>query len=176
MVATAITNFDIHDIARTTRTYGIKTYFLIHPHQAQADLANEIMQHWQSGGGAAYNPDRQEAFRVVEIAPSIEATIEKITAEEGRRPRVITTDARTFPNTVSYAAVRENINNDEQPVLLLFGTGWGIEKETMAAFDSILEPIYGPSDYNHLPVRSAVAIILDRLLGEAWWEKAEKIN
>ena len=113
---------------------------------------------------------------MIEIAPSIEATIEKITAEEGRTPRVITTDARTFPNTVSYAAVREDINNDAQPVLLLFGTGWGIEKETMAAFDSILEPIYGPSDYNHLPVRSAVAIILDRLLGEAWWEKAEKIN
>lgn len=171
VVATAITNFDIHDIARTTRTYGIKTYFLIHPHQAQADLAGEIMEHWQKGGGAAYNPDRQEAFRVVEIAASIEAAIEQISIAEGQKPRVITTDARIFPNTVSYGTVREAISQGEQPVLLLFGTGWGIEKETMAAFDSILEPIYGPSDYNHLPVRAAVAIILDRLLGEAWWAK-----
>ncbi len=171
VVATAITNFDIHDIARTTRTYGINTYFLIHPHQAQADLAGEIMEHWQKGGGAAYNPDRQEAFRVVEIASSIEAAIEQITAAEGQRPRVITTDARIFPNTVSYGEVREAISQGGQPLLLLFGTGWGIEKETMAAFDNILEPIYGPSDYNHLPVRAAVAIILDRLLGEAWWAK-----
>ncbi len=32
--------------------------------------------------------------------------------------------------------------------------------------DFFLEPIKGPSDYNHLSVRSAVAIVLDRLLGE----------
>lgn len=172
VVATAITNFDIHDIARTTRTYGIATYFLIHPHEAQAQLASEIMEHWQLGGGAQYNPDRQEAFRVVEVAASIESTIAEIEKREGKRPRVVTTDARIFPNTVSYAKVREQISQGDEPVLLLFGTGWGIEKETMAAFDSILEPIYGPSDYNHLPVRAAVAIILDRLLGESWWTKA----
>ena len=29
IVTTAITNFDIHDIARTARTYGIDKYFLI---------------------------------------------------------------------------------------------------------------------------------------------------
>ncbi len=172
VVATAITNFDIHDIARTTRTYGIATYFLIHPHEAQAQLAGEIMEHWQQGGGAQYNPDRQEAFRVVEVAASIESTIAEIEKREGKRPLVITTDARIFPNTVSYAKVREQIGQGDEPILLLFGTGWGIENETMAAFDSILEPIYGPSDYNHLPVRAAVAIILDRLLGESWWTKA----
>lgn len=171
VVATAITNFDIHDLARTTRTYGIQTYFLIHPHQAQADLAGEIMEHWQSGGGAAYNPDRQEAFKVVEVTESIATAIAQIEQREGRRPLVVTTDARIFPNTVSYAKLRHSIECGDQPVLLLFGTGWGIEKETMAAFDCILEPIYGPSDYNHLPVRAAVAIILDRLLGEPWWSK-----
>ena len=45
------------------------------------------------------------------------------------------------------------------------------QNEVMEKFDYILEPIYGPCDYNHLPVRAAVAIILDRLLGELWWEK-----
>ena len=43
--------------------------------------------------------------------------------------------------------------------------------EAMKKFDYILEPVYGSCDYNHLCVRSAVAIILDRLAGEAWWEK-----
>ena len=36
--------------------------------------------------------------------------------------------------------------------------------------DYILEPVQAGSDYNHLSVRSAVSIILDRLLGECWFE------
>jgi len=32
--------------------------------------------------------------------------------------------------------------------------------------DMLLEPIEGYTDYNHLSVRSAAAIILDRLLGK----------
>lgn len=43
-------------------------------------------------------------------------------------------------------------------------------REMMEKFDYILEPIHGTGEYNHLSVRSAVAIILDRLAGEAWWQ------
>jgi hypothetical protein len=35
----------------------------------------------------------------------------------------------------------------------------------MAHADYILDPLAGAGTYNHLSVRSAVAIILDRLLG-----------
>jgi hypothetical protein len=59
---------------------------------------------------------------------------------------------------------------DDTPILLLFGTGYGMTKETMEKFDFILEPIYGAGEYNHLSVRSAAAIILDRLAGEDWWK------
>lgn len=83
----------------------------------------------------------------------------------------MTTDARTYPNTVSYKFLRQKLHEGDRPVLLLFGTGFGIEAAAMKKFDYILEPIYGRCDYNHLCVRSAVAIILDRLAGEAWWEK-----
>ena len=38
VIATAVTNFDIHDIARTARTYDVKKYFLIHPHNAQKEI------------------------------------------------------------------------------------------------------------------------------------------
>ncbi len=50
--------------------------------------------------------------------------------------------------------------------LILFGTAWGIAKEVIEQADYILAPIQGNSNYNHLSVRSAAAIVLDRLLGD----------
>ncbi len=170
IITTAITNFDIHDIARTSRTYDIKKYFIIHPHESQTMLAREIMDYLQHGYGGEYNPDRREAFRVLEIKTDIQSAVEYIAESEGVKPFIITTDARTFPNTISYKKMRKQIELADRPYLILFGTGWGIEKSVMEKFDFTLEPIYGPGDYNHLPVRAAVAIILDRLLGEKWWE------
>ena len=169
IVTTAITNFDIHDIARTARTYDVLKYFIIHPLDNQKALAEEIIGYWQDGFGGQYNPDRKQALSIVEVIPDIAAAVEYITAKEGVKPLVITTDARKYDNTVSYAWLRQQIKNIGKPYLLLFGTGWGIENSVMKQFDYILEPIYGPGDYNHLPVRAAVAIILDRLLGEPWW-------
>lgn len=169
VITTAITNFDIHDIARTSRTYDLKKYFIIHPHESQTKLAQEIMDYWQTGFGGKYNPDRLEAFSVLDIKADIKAAVDYITEREGTRPIVITTDARKYPNTISYQDMRTQIESSGKPYLILFGTGWGIENSVMAEFDYILEPIYGPGDYNHLPVRAAVAIILDRLLGEKWW-------
>ncbi len=171
IVKTAITNFDIHDIARTSRTYDLKKYFIIHPLESQAELAKDIMNYWQEGFGSEYNPDRKEAFRIVTVSPNIDSVIQYIHEQEGILPLVITTDARKFSNTISYQNMRSLIHLNKRPCLILFGTGWGIEKSVMEKFDYILEPIYGPGDYNHLPVRAAVAIILDRLLGENWWHE-----
>lgn len=168
-IATAITNFDIHDIARTARTYDLRRYFVIHPHEAQAALAREILDYWRDGYGGVYNPDRKEALSVLEIVPDIAAAAARIEEETGAVPLVVTTDARKYANTVTYAALRRTLETGERPCLLLFGTGWGIEKSVMDKFDHILEPIYGRGDYNHLPVRAAAAIILDRLLGAKWW-------
>lgn len=169
VITTAITNFDIHDIARTSRTYDIKKYYVVHNIESQVALTKEIIGYWQDGYGSEYNPDRKEAFSILEIVDSIEKAVEDITTREGRRPLIVTTDARKYPNTISYSAMRQLMEDDAAPCLVLFGTGWGIEKTVMEQFDYILEPIYGPGDYNHLPVRAAVAIILDRLLGEKWW-------
>lgn len=170
IVTTAITNFDIHDIARTARTYGVKQYFLIHHLNSQIELTKEIVGHWQTGFGSQYNPDRREAFSILSFVPGIEQAAQKVKEWEGLDPYIVTTDARKYANTVSYPIMREMIRTGTRPVLLLFGTGWGIEQSVMEKFDYILEPIYGPCDYNHLPVRSAVAVILDRLAGENWWE------
>lgn len=171
VIATAVTNFDIHDIARTARTYDVKKYFLIHPLKVQEEIIKKITGYWQHGFGRVYNPDRSEALDRVQYLPDIASAVAEIKKLTGKEPVTITTDARIYPNTITYKAARQMLHEGDWPVLVLFGTGFGMEKETMAAFDYILEPVYGPSNYNHLCVRSAVAIILDRLAGEAWWEK-----
>jgi hypothetical protein len=53
-----------------------------------------------------------------------------------------------------------------EPCLLIFGTAWGLSPALLETADFVLAPIEGPTDYNHLSVRSAAAIILDRLLGD----------
>lgn len=171
VITTAITNYDIHDIARAARTYDVAKYFIIHNIPAQRELAVKVMEHWKTGFGSTYNPDRKEAFAEVSLVDSIKTALDQVEAQEGQRPIIATTDARTYDNTITYEAMRRTIANGSRPVLVLFGTGYGMTKETMQDFDYILEPIYGHGPYNHLSVRSAVSIILDRLRGEAWWEK-----
>jgi hypothetical protein len=174
VVTTAIANFDIHDLARTSRTYNIKNYFVIHPIESQIRLAEDVMAYWKTGPGSTYNLDRREAFTIVETVPDIQAAVDFITDQEHACPIVVTTDARIYSNSISYAKLRKTIEEENRPCLLLFGTGFGMKQELMKQFDYILEPIYGGGEYNHLPVRSAVAIILDRLLGEAWWAVSNK--
>lgn len=169
VITTAITNYDLHDISRSAKTYGIKKYFIIHHVPGQLDMVRKIMGFWESDTGQNYNGYRTQAFDIVDIRPSIEAAVDAVTEVEGKKPYIVTTDARTYSNTISYKALRQKREEEDTPILLLFGTGYGMTKETMEKFDFILEPIYGAGEYNHLSVRSAAAIILDRLAGEAWW-------
>lgn len=171
VITTALTNYDLHDIARTARTYDVRTYFIIHPVKSQRDMAALIMEHWKTGLGSTYNPNRREAFEETALVADLDQAVGRITEECSEKPLIVTTDARVYPNTVSYPFMRERIMKGRQPVLILFGTGYGMTREMMKHFDYILEPVYGRGSYNHLCVRSAAAIIMDRLLGEAWWEK-----
>jgi len=164
VVATAITCFDLHDIARTSLTYGLRGYFVVNPLPSQRKLAERIAHYWQEGPSADWNTTRKEAFQVVRVVETLENAIEAIEREAGRKPRVIATSARPWPGSVEYRALRDKIEREEGPWLLLFGTGWGMAEEVVRAAEWILKPIVGPSPYNHLPVRAAVAIILDRLL------------
>lgn len=171
VIASAVTNFDIHDISRTCRTYDVKRYYIIHPLEVQKNIIRKIIGYWQDGYGKIYNPDRADALECVCWQESIAAAAADIEQRTGKRPYIVTTDARIYPNTVSYSFMRRQLHEGDKPILLLFGTGFGIEAEVMKSFDYILEPVYGSCDYNHLCVRSAAAIILDRLAGEAWWQK-----
>jgi hypothetical protein len=170
IVATSITNLDLHDIARACRTFKVKRFFVVHPAGEQQQLIQDILGYWQEGFGAQYNPDRREAMSTISLCHDLQEVLMRIGQETVQEVKTVATDARTYPNTVSYRGLRAEINRRDRTWLLLFGTGWGMSRELMAMCDYILEPIGVDSDYNHLSVRSAVSIILDRLLGEPWFK------
>lgn len=171
IVTTAVTNLDIHDIARSSRTFGVKSYFLVTPLEEQQEVVKRIITHWHGRGGRDYNPDRSEAFSRVYVVSWLQDAVKEIEKAEGRRPEVWMTTARA-PEGVkqrSWNTAREILSEDKQPPkLLVFGTGWGMTDEMLREADAVLDPINPAeeSGYNHLSVRSAVAIALDRLLGE----------
>lgn len=171
IINTSVTNLDIHDIARCAITYGLERYYIIQPLASQHALIKDIIGYWQKGNGSVYNPDRKEALNLVDLKLSIEEAIASIGQEFGGPVYTVATDARTYDNNVSYQQFRSILEKDNNAnYLVLFGTGWGITKEAMALMDYVLQPVYGRGSYNHLAVRSAVSIILDRILGEKWWE------
>jgi hypothetical protein len=164
-IASAITTTDLHDLARLARTYGIKKFFVINPLRDQHKLAERILSHWTVGYGAKYNQHRKEAFGLVAIASTLEETIEEIEGMEGEKPLLLATDAqKQNARSITYTEAKD-ILDDDRAVMLIFGTAWGLDKEIINHADYILDPIMGPTDYNHLSVRTAAAIILDRLAG-----------
>jgi len=169
IVATSVTNLDLHDIARVARTYNVDGFYVVHPSANQQQLIGEILSYWQEGYGGSYNPDRKEAFEILHRAENLAEIMAEIEQTTGQRPVTVATDARRYPNTISYRTLKEEIFSQDKVYLLLFGTGWGMEQSLMQQCDYILEPIAVDSDYNHLSVRSAVSIIVDRLLGEFWF-------
>lgn len=174
IVSTCITGFDLHDIARTATTYGVKKYFVVNPLPAQQQFAGRIIDFWMDEGSQEFNWTRAEAFKRIVIKSKLEEVIDDITRAEGQRPKVIGTSAKEQEKgkKVDSRALNTEIRNSDQPYLILFGTGWGMAEDVFDHVDAVLEPIAGNSDlpagrqeYNHLSVRSACAIILDRLLG-----------
>lgn len=163
-VTTAITNLDIHDIARSARTFCLAGYFVVTPVKAQRWLAQRILSHWSEGWGAQYNPNRKDALSVVHIVPDLGSVSDQLEAAHGAPPLWVATSARQYPNTISFQQLRQILSEEcPQPVCLLLGTGWGLHPELMLDADYVLEPIRGRSDYNHLSVRAAAAIMFHTL-------------
>jgi hypothetical protein len=163
VVTTSITNLDIHDIARSSYTYGVERYFLVHPVKAQRELAERVTTHWTSGSGANRIPDRRPPMESARVVSSVEEAREIW----GNDAEIWVTSARSLPGAMRHSEARRLLCTEGAPVLLLFGTGWGLAPEIIAQAAVSLDPIHSPrSDgYNHLSVRAAAAILLDRLLG-----------
>ena len=165
VVTTAVTNLDIHDIARCSRTFGADRYYIVTPVEEQQKLVQKIALHWQSGWGATYNPKRKAALDIVSVLPTLGSVVDDMAARVGHKPKVVVTGAATQSKSIAAAELAEMMTVSDQGFLLLFGTGWGMTEELFDAADYVLEPIKGPGEYNHLSVRSAVSIYMDRLFG-----------
>lgn len=165
VIASAVTNLDLHDMARVAKTYNVRMFYVVTPLKDQQQLVEEIAGHWTRGYGGEYNPARREALRLIRVKNSMQEVIEDIAAENKNPPQVIVTSARSGARRITYHHMRTLIK-DGRSYVLTFGTAWGLAEEFMEKADYILEPVQAHSDYNHLAVRSAASIVLDRLLGD----------
>lgn len=165
VITTSITGFDLHDIARSAATFGIEGYYVANPNSSQIQFAERIIGLWAKGESFDFNPTRAEAFKKVKLVSSLEDAISDIERLCGKRPKVVMTSAKA-EGGIGYNELSKKILSTEDPYLIVFGTGWGLTKEVMNSADHVLAPIIGRGSYRHLSVRSAAAIILDRLFGE----------
>ncbi len=170
IITTTVTNLDLHDITRAGKTYDVKKYFVINHLKSQKALIKRMMKYWTDGYGAEFNENRKQAYSIMEVADNLQEVITEITYISGRKPKLVATDAKVFPNSISYKDMRKKMLDTKTPYLILFGTGWGLTEKTLELCDYILAPIYGRGEFNHLSVRSAASIILDRLLAAEWWQ------
>ncbi len=165
IVTSSLTNLDLHDIARSARTFGLNRYYVVHPTKTLRRLGEKILEHWAVGYGASYNPNRGEALGTISIVPQFDDVLADIEARTGSLPKIVTTSARKSEQSVTFEELRKLMDEAQQPFLLLLGTGWGLAEEILQRADFHLEPIEGFTGYNHLSVRAAAAIIFDRLFG-----------
>uniref|UniRef100_UPI0040577A26 RNA methyltransferase n=1 Tax=Candidatus Electrothrix sp. TaxID=2170559 RepID=UPI0040577A26 len=163
-IGSAVTNLDLHDIARAGRTFGVGTYWVVTPYKQQQELTASIAGHWTNGYGGTVNPDRANALSIIQIRASIEQVLADMHKQDGKEPLVVATSASQLVATISYSALQSELQKG-RTVLLLFGTAWGLAQEVIELADVALPPITGAGTYNHLSVRSAASICLDRLCG-----------
>ena len=163
VVTTCVTGFDISDIARSCCTYGIKKYFIVNPISGQRQFAERILNHWKKEESLSFNSTRVEALNLISIKKELREAIDEVSRHGS--PVVVATSARQ-KGSYSYGKLREEIKRSKRPYLILLGTGSGLCEEVIDGADIVLSPIVGGTEYNHLSVRSAAAIILDRLFSK----------
>ncbi len=173
----SLTNLDIHDMCRVSRSYELAGALFATPLQDQRELGERLLAHWTSGAGSRANPDRASALRLGRMVADLDEAVAWVAGETGLPPKLAATSARSHwrpkrgarQRPLAFtppATVRRWLA--EGPVLLVLGTGHGLAPEILARADAVLTPVRGFSAYNHLPVRSAAAILVDRLLGDVW--------
>jgi hypothetical protein len=165
VIASAITNLDLHDLARSCCTYGVPACYIVTPLRDQQALANRLTAHWIEGRGGDILPERREALKLLRVVESLPSAVQDIARTSGQPPVLWATTARNGGGALPHCEARDRLDRENRPFLLLLGTGWGLAPEIFDLADAVLEPIPGVNGYNHLPVRSAASILMDRLLG-----------
>ncbi len=165
LLTTAVTNVDVHDIARSARTFGLAGYFVVTPVDAQRRIVERILEHWTEGEGRVRLPERGEALSRCRTVPLLADAVAAIVEREGCAPRIVATSAQATRPSVTFEALRDDLARRSEPHLLVLGTGHGLAPSIVDQADVLLEPIHGVDGYNHLSVRAAAAILFSRLSG-----------
>ncbi|MFN2342359.1 MAG: tRNA (guanosine(37)-N1)-methyltransferase TrmD [Desulfonatronovibrio sp.] len=160
---TSLTNLDIHDIARVSETFGLGGYYICTPLKDQQVLAERLVSHWTAGPGGKGNPDRAMALSTIQICSDLEEAIQKIQEQTGIKPHIVATSANG-PGNTTFGSIRRKLQS--HPVLIVLGTGYGLSQRVLSTADEILRPVCYLSSFNHLSVRSAASILIDRLIGD----------
>jgi len=162
---TSVTSIDLHDIARSAKTYGVNNFFIVTPLIDQQKIVQRLLDFWLTEG-IEYNKQRYEAIKQVRIASQLDEVISQIEQFEGKKPVLVATSAREVKHSNIISCYDQaKVWPLNKPVLFLFGTGKGLSPAVIERCDFMLLPAHGFSDFNHLSVRSAAAVILDRWLG-----------
>jgi len=158
VIAASSDEYDYFDCSRLVLTYNLDHLYVVQPTPAQQDLVQRLIAH---GVSTTRHGDRGcfERATVVESIAAARSHLKK--RLDAMRILTIATTARDTPQTLSYAQAATLLH--DQPGLLLFGKAWGLTDDVLHEADGVLSPIQGEGKYNHLSVRSAVAITLDRL-------------
>lgn len=156
-VATAIYPLDIQDIARSSATFGVETFFVVHPEKKQREFAERITSFWSKEGARQWNKHRTRALKRVHILSSLDDIIALF-----KNPILIATSAKIQTDKIiPYKKALELSKSYD--VIVILGTGHGLHKKVFNKIDYQLPPIKGPTDYNHLSVRAAAGIILHNI-------------
>ncbi len=169
VVTTSVTNLDIHDIARSCATYGLAGYVPVSPIRLQREKIDRIIGIWQKEISQPGSEDRGRALNTIEVADSIESALSAIHRRHKVEPWVVATSAQPAqgaPGVGYQQLLAERISEGEAPLSIVLGTGWGHDKTVYSLSNQVLSPLEGAGDFNHLSVRSAAAVILDRLFGK----------
>ena len=81
---TSVTSLDIHDIARSSKTYGIKGYFIVTPLLDQQKIVQRLLDFWMSTG-IEYNVSRHEAVKQVSIANNLDEVVARYRVDRGQK-------------------------------------------------------------------------------------------
>lgn len=170
-ITTAVTNMDLHDISRSCRTYEVDHYYVVTPVKEQQELVGRILDHWKLPRSKEWHPDRYDALSRLQMVSYFEDVIADLKSRySDLEIEVCMPDARTIPGQLGYQGTRERWAQEPKSgvKVIVLGTGWGVAPEFYHHVQTYLAPIDGPlgrEGYNHLSVRAACAIILDRLFG-----------
>jgi len=158
-ITSTVDHFDVMDGSRLALTYGLRQLVIVNHIPAQRALVERLIRH-----GVGERDEARGEFARTAWAPDLASVLDEHTRALGVRPTVVATTAKRCPDAIDYATLRRRIEGGE-PTLVLIGKAWGLAPHVIDAADLRLAPIEGGTAFNHLSVRSAMAIIVDRLLG-----------